>query len=150
MHKVIFISNNIRVKTISSLTSTGVKTHQITIQASTDHPTGITTTVLQQIRSSLLHPEELYLNRLSLEELLNTPLPPTYVGNTSRRKTLTEKDYFDIANFYKLALANDINPTSSVIVWLNVSRPTASRLIRKARDLGFLGSPAKIGLPGNS
>jgi hypothetical protein len=67
-----------------------------------------------------------------------------------RRSAITDNDLRRAAAVYRAALANGIHPTAEVARTFEVSRATAGRLIRRARDREFLGpaTPRKAGEAG--
>ncbi|MDQ6854728.1 MAG: DUF6214 family protein, partial [Actinomycetota bacterium] len=64
-----------------------------------------------------------------------------------RRHTVTDNDLRRVAATYRAALETGNPPTAAVEDEFQVSRATAGRLVRRARDRGFLGAatPRKAG-----
>ena len=112
------------------------------------HPTGVTTAMLRGITAPDLSRTQDPSRRTQLEIYLSN-IPPAK-WKTGTRNTLSGDQLKLLAKIYEEALKAGAAPTKTVQEWLGCSRPTASRAIKQARDLGLLASPARKGLPATS
>jgi len=125
-------------------TDAGVRADQVTIVCPPDHPTGITTTLLQAVSASMLRGDE--SAGLSLNEFVAT-LSPTDLWLPGRRNTTTDELLTRLADVYMQALAAQQPPLQVVTRWLGSSVPTASTLIREARRRQLIKEVPRPGRP---
>jgi CRP-like cAMP-binding protein len=112
------------------------------------HPTGVTTAMLRSITASDLQRQQSETDLDQLALYIGELRPPQWAKGS--RNSLSAKDLTQLASLYEYALQVGAHPTKTIQEWLGSSRPTASRAIKQARDLGLLGQPSKKGLPGNN
>lgn len=128
--------------------SNGVVALEIKIVCPPSHPTGITTSMLRAITAG------------DLDGVTTSPKPKalsrgfTPKGELAWKpgsRTPLDKSQLElVARVYIDALKAGLPPTKTIQEWANTSRPTASRWINEARQLGLIGQPIKKGLPGNT
>jgi hypothetical protein len=129
-------------------TPNGVIAIELKVTCPPNHPTGVTTALLRLITAADLHG--------------TTKKPPVDIESFLRSQTTKpswqarqrlqsdEKLLSAVAELYLAALREGLPPTKAVQQWSGASRPTASRWVRQARDLGLIGKPTKPGRPGDS
>jgi len=133
---------------VISDTPNGPIVMELKIICPTHHPTGVTTAMLRSITASDLQRRQSKTDLDQLALYIGQLIPPKWTKGS--RNTLSGKDLSQLASLYESALQAGAPPTKTIQEWLGSSRPTASRAIKQARDLGLLGQPSKKGLPGNN
>ena len=129
-------------------TPNGPRVIELKITCPADHPTGVTTAMLRAITASDLSRTPPPKFQSQLETYLKSMPPVKWVPGS--RNTLSVDQLKSLAAIYEFALKAGVGPTKVIEEWLGCSRPTASRAIKQARDLGFLAAPARKGLPAKS
>lgn len=137
------------VLTISTRgTPNGVIAIELKVTCPPNHPTGVTTALLRLITAADLHgttkkpPVDM---KSFLRSQTTRPSWQARQGPQSDLKLLSA-----VAELYVAALREGLPPTKAVQLWSGASRPTASRWVRQARDLGLIGKPTKPGRPGDN
>ena len=125
-------------------TDAGVRADQLTIVCPADHPTGITTTLLQAVSASMLRGD--VSSGLSTDEFVAT-LNQTDLWVPGRRNTTSDELLTQIADVYMQALGAQQPPLQVVARWLGSSIPTASTLIREARRRQLIREAPRPGRP---
>jgi len=125
-------------------TSRGTIVTSLTVSCASEHHTGINTALLKKINSLHLRPHD--SSKLSVKQILDTPLPSSFI-NRSLRNTISDEDLLAIGNFYNKCIENDLYPTKLLTTWLGVTRITASRYIKMARDRSYIPFKPKSGRP---
>lgn len=118
---------------------------ELTIVCPPGHPTGVTTAMLRGITATDLARVPVRSRQSQLDTYLAS-LPPTK-WQAGSRNSLGADQLKILATIYERALKAGAGPTKTIQEWLGCSRPTASRAIKQARDLGLLDAPARKGLP---
>lgn len=126
-------------------TPTGVMCIELKIVCPPDHPTGVTTALIRRINAVDLHRTTRTTQHVHLDAFKATLQPPQWVKGT--RNNLSKNDLKTLAVLYERALRDGAPPTKTIQEWMGCSKPTASRAVKQARDLGLLGDPRKKGLP---
>jgi hypothetical protein len=137
-----------QMKLVVRSTPNGPRVTELKITCPSKHPTGITTAMLRSINASALSRTPPPKFQTQLENFLSSMPPVKWVPGS--RNNLSVEQLKTIASIYGFALKAGVGPTKVVEEWLGCSKPTASRAIKKARDLGFLADPARKGLPAKS
>ena len=129
-------------------TPNGVIAIELKVTCPPNHPTGVTTALLRLITAADLHgttkkpPVDM---KSFLRSQTTKPSWQARQGPQSDLKLLSA-----VAELYVAALREGLPPTKAVQLWSGASRPTASRWVRQARDLGLIGKPTKPGRPGDN
>lgn len=138
-------NNGMLVKFTTETTPDGPRVSDITFICPEDHPTGVTTAVVRSITARIL-------GRVPLEDAISEinnfiSSLPSCEWKKNARNSLSLEQYKILAAIYKESLRLGIPPTKTVNDWVGCSRPTASRLIKEAKDLGLLGPSPRRGYP---
>jgi len=129
-------------------TPNGVIAIELKVTCPPNHPTGVTTALLRLISAADLHgttkkpPVDM---KSFLRSQTTKPSWQARQGLQSDLKLLSA-----VAELYLAALREGLPPTKAIQLWSGASRPTASRWVRQARDLGLIGKPTKPGRPGDN
>jgi hypothetical protein len=129
-------------------TPNGPRVFELKITCPTNHPTGVTTAMLRAISATDLDRAPTKNRRTQLERYLASVPSAKWVPN--QRGSLDDQQLKLLADIYQHALKLGVPPTKTIEEWLGCSRPTASRAIKQARDLGMLDAPSRRGLPAKS
>ena len=129
-------------------TANGPQVTELKITCPSGHPTGVTTAMLRGITASDLARAPSASRQDQLEAYLAS-LPPAK-WQPGSRNNLAKDQLKILAEIYSQALSAGAGPTKTIQEWLGCSRPTASRAVKLARDLGLLDPPARKGLPAKS
>jgi hypothetical protein len=128
--------------------SNGVVALEVKLICPPSHPTGITTSMLRAITASDL---DGITASLKPKALTRGFTPKGELSWRPGSRTPLDKVQLElVARTYIDALKAGLPPTKTIQQWANASRPTASRWIKEARELGLIGQPTKHGLPGNN
>lgn len=139
------LNDTVKVTVVTESTSLGTVTRKLIVDCSDENLVGITTATLREITSSILRPNTHSDNTLPS---IDIPLPTPDWNEKLRHSNITLDQLKVIADVYHTALRlGYYKPTKFVQIWLNTSKPTASRYVRRARDAGLIGRPIKKGLP---
>lgn len=124
-------------------TASGPRTHELTITCPMDHPTGVTTTMIQSITARLLKGDS--GPQVTLEEFV-AGLPRTK-WSRGRKNPMTDALIADVASTYLKALEAQQPALKAVTAWLGSSTPTASSLIKEARRRRLIKEVPRPGRP---
>lgn len=138
------LESGFKVQVMVDPTFNRVTTRQLIITAPDDDSLGITTSVIRSLTSSIIRPNS--RQELSYDVALNTPPPSPNWHLKRRHSNVTIAELEAIANVYNQALSSGFSPTKFVQIWLRMSKPTASRYVKRARQAGLIGIPIKRGL----
>jgi len=124
-------------------TATGPRAFEIFISCPLDHPTGITTTMIQSITAQLLKGDT--GPQVSLEDFV-AGLPQTK-WSPGRKNPMTDALLAEVASTYMKALEAQQPALKTVAAWLGSSTPTASNLIKEARRRRLIKEVPRPGRP---
>ena len=129
-------------------TPNGVVALELKVTCPANHPTGITTALLRLITASDLHGTT-KKSPVDMKSFLRSQTTkPSWKARQAPQGDL--KLLSAVAGLYLAALREGLPPTKAIQLWAGASRPTASRWVRQARDLGLIGKPTKPGRPGDN
>jgi hypothetical protein len=129
-------------------TPNGSRVVELKIICPSRHPTGVTTAMLRGITAGDLARTPTPSQQDELQRYVSAL--PTSKWVEGSRNSLSTEELKLLAVIYVEVLRLGGAPTKTIQDWLGCSRPTASRAIKQARDLGFLESPSRKGLPARS
>lgn len=129
-------------------TPNGVIAIELKVTCPSNHPTGVTTALLRLITAADLHGTA----KKPISDMKSFLRSQRRKSEWETRKG-TQGDLellSGVVELYLAALREGLPPTKAVQLWSGASRPTASRWVRQARNLGFIGQPTKPGQAGNN
>jgi len=138
-----------RVHVISRQTPNGTIAIEVKVTCSSTHPTGITTAMLRDITAFDLR-WTAGVKPTDADFYIAQHVPQSSVWTKGSRQLLDKEQLKLVAQIYATALRDGMAPTKVIQTWAGSSRPTASRWIYEARQLGLIGKPVKRGLAGNN
>jgi len=137
------------VHVTTSQTPNGRIAIEVKVTCTSTHPTGITTAMLRDITASDLRGTA-GVKPTDADIYVAQHVPQSSVWSKGSRQLLDKGQLKLVAQIYATALRDGMAPTKVIQTWAGSSRPTASRWIHEARQLGLIGKPVKRGLAGNN
>ena len=132
------------VEILRRRTPAGLRADQVVVSCPTDHPTGVTVTMLQAISAVMLRGDT---NATESFDSFVAGLRSTSQWIPGKRNRTSDKLLHELAAVYNKALVAQHPPLQVVARWLGSSVPTASTLIREARRRQLIKEVPRPGRP---